>query len=127
MINPQTISLDFASLEFYDNYVIATINEGVVFDKHHFNIFNDLFEEQYPNQKYGYISMRKYDYTVNPTCYINANEFPNLIGMAVCCFSQLSHDIANFEKSFYKKPMEAFFSQEACVAWLEQLITKERI
>jgi hypothetical protein len=87
-------------------------------------IFYNLFEEYYPNQKFGYISNRKFDYSVNPTCYLESERFPNLLGMAMWCHSESSYKTTQFEKTFYDRPFSAFYSLEDCKNWIKGIILK---
>jgi len=124
LISPKIVELDFVELELHPDYLISTINEGVVFEKEHLVIFYNLFEEYYPNQKFGYISNRKFDYSVNPTCYLESERFPNLLGMAMWCHSESSYKTTQFEKTFYDRPFSAFYSLEDCKNWIKDIILK---
>jgi hypothetical protein len=124
LVSPKIVKLDFVELELHPDYLISTIKEGVVFEKEHLVIFYNLFKEYYPNQKFGYISNRKFDYSVNPTCYLESERFPNLLGMAMWCHSESSYKTTQFEKNFYDRPFSAFYSLEDCKNWIQDIILK---
>ena len=118
----KTIELDFVHIELYENYLISTVKEGMVFDKNELNIFYEIFETNFPGRAFGYISDRKFDYTVNPTCYLESSKYPNLLGMAIFCHNKKSFQTAQFECSFFNRPMEAFYSKEEAINWISNLI-----
>ncbi len=122
--SPKIINLDFVQVEIHANYLISTIQEGIVFSTAHLETFYTLFETHYPNKKFGYISNRKFDYSVDPTCYKDAVKYPNLLGFAVWCHSEASFNTTQFEKSFNSKPFEGFYTFEECKIWIETLISK---
>ncbi|GEQ86270.1 hypothetical protein ULMS_17780 [Patiriisocius marinistellae] len=114
--------LEFAQIEIHDFFVIATIKEGIVIDKDHRELFHDIFNQYFSNTLFGYISNRKFDYTVDPTSYLEKGHFPNLIGMAVICYNDSSVATANFEKQFYQRPMEICNNLESSKKWIKNMI-----
>jgi hypothetical protein len=119
---PKTIELDFVHLELHELYAIASIKEGVVFDRDHLKVYDKVFKEHYPERLFGYISNRKYDYTVNPTCFLQTNLSPRLVAVAMWCHTERSFNNALFERSFYKRPAEAFYTKEECQQWIIEQI-----
>lgn len=114
------IDVDFAQFELHEHYLIATINEGVIFDRPHLIKFHEVFDKHYFNRPFGYISNRVNDYTINPTCYVESNNFdPNIVGIATMCYSDVTYQNAKFTERFLKWPHRAFFKMEDCVNWIE--------
>lgn len=124
MLSPllKTISLDFVQIELYKNYLISTIKEGVLFGKKELNIFYEIFDHYFPGKPFGYIADRKFDYTVDPTCYLKSSEYPSLLAMAILCHNEKSFQTAEFESKFFNKPMEAFYSKKESIEWISNLI-----
>ena len=125
MLSPEPIliELDFGTLEIHDHCVISTIKEGVLFDKEErkklFKVFDAYFEEK----PFVYISNRKNDYTVNPTSYLQEDDYSNqLVGMAVLCYSKSSYQTALFEKKFYSRAFNVFYNIEACKLWANEIL-----
>ncbi len=123
---PKTIDFGFAEVQLFDNYIISTIKEGLVFDLEHQKKFYGIFDLYYPNKPFGYISNRKYDYTVNPTSYFEHSKYPRMVCMAVLCYNESSYRMAEFEKAFYKHPFKPFFTLEECIDWINEEITKHK-
>lgn len=117
------IELDFARLELYEDYLVSTIHEGVLFKREHLESFYEVFDIYYPGKPFGYISNRQYEYTIDPTCYLNSNESPWLAAMAVLCNTENTFNMALFERKFYKnRPFKPFYDQNECLQWLTHKI-----
>jgi len=115
---PTIVNLDFARLELFEDYLISTIHEGVVFNLEHLEKFYQIFDSHYCNKPFGYISNRKFDYTVDPTCYLMEYQYPKLVGISILCHSESTFNTAQFEKTFYKRPFEVFYKIENCKKWI---------
>ncbi|MDX1462462.1 MAG: hypothetical protein R3359_05355 [Marinirhabdus sp.] len=120
------IQLPFAQLEIYDDYVISTINEGVVFDTPHLEKLHEVFVLYFPNRPFGYIANRVNDYTVNPICYVKAKLLEQMAGMAVWCHTERNYQTAVFTKPFFPRAYEPFFKLEECVLWIEKQLESDR-
>jgi len=120
MLSPflKTIELDFATISLYEDYVISTIKEGVLFDSEEQKIIYSIFNTYYPYRSFGYISNRKFDYTVNPSIYLKSTDFEHLVGMTVVCYSESSFKIATFEKAFFNGPFNVFYKVGDCEKWI---------
>ena len=120
------IDIGFASFELYDDYLVGTINEGVLFSSFHLLKFHEIFDEHYSGRPFGYISNRKYDYTIDPTAYFELSTYSKrLVGIAVLCYSENSFNNTNFAKQFIDRPQEAFYTKEECISWLNNLLSKK--
>lgn len=120
------IDIGFANIELYENYLVGTINEGILFSSFHLVKFHEIFDQHYSNRAFGYISNRKYDYTIDPTAYFELSSYSmRLKGIAVLCYSENSYNNANFAKQFIKRPQEPFYTIEECVKWLNNLLGKK--
>jgi hypothetical protein len=58
---PRILDLDFVYLELFDNYIISTIKEGVVFNEEHLEQFYTIFDTYYPYKSVAYISNREHE------------------------------------------------------------------
>lgn len=125
MSSPLKLSLDidFAHFDLHENYLVATIKEGVVFDTPHLIKFHEIFDKHYYNRPFGYISNRINDYTINPTCYIETKKFSSkIVGVATLCYSEVTYINANFAERFFDWPHKAFYTMDECVEWIESLL-----
>ncbi len=121
--SPLRIAIDFAHFELYEHYLVATIHEGVIFDTPQLHKFHEIFDKHYYNRPFGYISNRKNDYTINPTCYIESKKYDtNIVGIATLCYSEVTFRNATFAERFFEWPHRAFYTMEECVDWIESLL-----
>ncbi|MBW2960634.1 hypothetical protein [Mesonia aestuariivivens] len=109
---------DIAYIEFYEDYVISSVKEDVIFDLDELNWLFMLLEEHYPNQSFGYISNRKYNYNLNPTNYEMINLYEKIVCHAVVYHSEIGKKIAVFEKNFSTNAFEIFDSLEKAKEWV---------
>ncbi|MCM4156030.1 hypothetical protein [Gramella sp. AN32] len=109
--------IDFATIEFYPNFVVAIINPEENLDLPQVRILEDIVEDYYKGNEYIYLSYRKNDYSVNPLLYSSLIDIKSLkaIGIVSESFSRLQ--IANFEKQFCPIPYEIFNSLDEAKAW----------
>lgn len=124
----QVVVLDFATIQLFDNYLISTIHEGVIFDKPQLEQFYEIFDEHYSNRPFGYISNRIHEYSIVPTCYLKSTESPWLAAMGVYCISERAYDMALFEQKFYtKRPFKPFRIMDDCMDWVQHHIARHNI
>lgn len=124
-ISPVVLNLDFAEIEIYPNYIISKIQEGIIFSVEHLEILNTVFQEYYPNKRFGYVSNRINDYSVDPICYLDSKRFINLSCIAVWYHNETTLNTTKIEKSFNSNPFEAFETLDECVSWIEKILSEE--
>ncbi len=115
-------SLDFGNLIFYDNYLISVINEGVEFKKKENDILLQMSRDHFKNIPYGYISYRKYSYSVDPFVYIESSKEVNMKAISIVCnsdYKKLSFDI---EKLFISKELQHFENLKDAVNWIQNVL-----
>lgn len=121
------LDVGFANFQFYDIYVIATVGEGVVLGKEEMAKFYEVFENQYGDKPFGYISNRKNDYTINPLYYKEIEKYNiNIVGVATLCYSKESYDMALFAEQFFSWPHAAFYTLEDCISFITEQYKKEK-
>lgn len=119
-MDDKVIDIGIGTAKIFDNIIEITINEGITFKTEDLkNLFN-LFDTQFPDKKFGYLSNRKNDYSIDLSPALYKAFHANLTATATVCYSDLSFKNAKFEKEFYKhKPFEAFRDYEEAVNWLK--------
>lgn len=118
---PRKLTLGFAEIGLYENYVVSSINEGVVLDENHLAELFEIFDSYYKDRPFVSIANREHDYTIDPNL-LRDNKHPFLLGIAVICYNESSMEIANFEKKFYSGKYEIFGTIEDAVEWANELI-----
>lgn len=116
--------LDIGKFYFYENYMVAEINEGLAF---HFGNATEMLKltKQHYNSKtpFVYISNRKNSYSFNPTSHFKSVPmFPNIKGFASVTYDAINTEIAEMEHLFFTIPSKNFNSLEDAINWVEELI-----
>ncbi|MEL6810604.1 MAG: hypothetical protein AAFP76_04660 [Bacteroidota bacterium] len=120
--SPTIIELDFITIELFESYAVTTIKDGVAFDFEHLETISEVFKTNYTDGPFVSIANRKFDYTVNPTCLMRSDYIPNLLGIAVICYSRSAFETALFEQKFYSKPFKVFHTLSEGIVWGQQLL-----
>ena len=118
------IDSEIAYMEFYDNYVISSIKEDIIFDIEELHYMVNIMDDQFPDKNFGYIANRIYSYNMNPVTYPVSSIHERLSAMAIVCYSDVSRKTALFEKDFFKKPFEVFDEIEEAKKWLQEILKK---
>ena len=118
------IRLKFCTLTFFDNYVIAVINEGEHVDHKLNEILIENIELHF-KKPYVYITNRINSYSVDPNIYHRASEVQNLAGFAVVSKEYKTKINAQIEKMFFGKPFEIFTTLEDAIEWKDQLFEND--
>ena len=122
----KTHRLKFTILEFFDDFVVSTLFENIIFDQKCVDILRDICLEFYKDESFVYISQRNVDYNVDPTIYRSLTNIRPLIGVAVVSHNISAMKMANFEKKFSPLPYEIFFEMEDAMEWAEELIRNKK-
>ena len=124
---PLLLDIGFVSFELYDDYLVATVREGVVLEAKEMKKFYEVFDAHYSGRPFGYISNRKFDYTINPTYYKEVEKFDfDLVGAATLCYSGASYDMAKFAEKFFNWEHEAFYTLEESISYIKDLLKKNK-
>lgn len=70
----RTIELDFTSIEFYENYEVSRLKEGIIFSQEQLQELIDICSDFYVENKFVYLSHRIHNYNVNPTIYLGLEK-----------------------------------------------------
>ncbi|WGD34447.1 hypothetical protein [Olleya sp. YS] len=115
--------LKFCTLLFSDNYVISTINEGVIFGKVESRLQSSEILDVFNDKPFVYISNRINSYSVDPTIYIESSQICNLSGFAAV-IGEFSNRNVEVERLFLNKPFESFSNLEDAKIWANNILSK---
>lgn len=118
----KTIELDFTKLEFYDGFVISTINAETIFDNFHVSRLVEVCTNFYGEKDFVYVANRINDYNVNPVIYLELGNIKKLKGVAIVIKKESGLRTANFEKHFSPFPVELFNNLQEAQVWALSLI-----
>ena len=120
----KTLELKFTALEFFENFVVSTLFESIIFDQKCVDELEAILLSYFGDRSFVYISHRKADYNVDPTIYRNLKNIIPLKGIAVVSLNPSAITMATFEKKFSPIPYELFIEMEDAMEWAEELVKK---
>ncbi|RMA66293.1 hypothetical protein [Ulvibacter antarcticus] len=112
--------LDFATLDFYDTYVVCKIAQGVAIDTAKVIVLHKIYREYFGDRQYGYIFDRTSDFTINPISYMQCEYYPDLTAFAIVAINSTTKKMVKFEENFSKMPLKTFDTLEEAQIWMEQ-------
>ncbi|MGB3776559.1 MAG: hypothetical protein WA951_14970 [Leeuwenhoekiella sp.] len=115
------IVLDFAKIEFFENYVISQVKENTTIDQEHFSLFKKLFTAHFIDRPYVYIADRSKSYSVNPLAYMHFDFSDILKGIGIVTTGKIATSNAQFEKKFIEMPFRIFKTMDEAIQWAHML------
>ena len=118
----EIMELEFGQVRIFQNILIAELNEGVLFNADNNSELLKIGTEVFKNRPYGYISLRKNSYAVDPLVYREAALAENLKAIAVVSENELIKlNAHNVERQFYKDSgsFEVFDNLDEAINWIQ--------
>ncbi|MCK0158764.1 STAS/SEC14 domain-containing protein [Cellulophaga sp. F20128] len=114
--------LESGKIFVYDNYMVSSFDEGttVTLEKA-FQIIG-ISEIHFRDKDFGYISLRKNSYAIDPNIYNYIRGFENLKAFAIVSIKEIDMHNFKIEKMFYKKPMKFFIDYSNALIWVKRRI-----
>lgn len=117
--------LDIGVVQVFDNYMVSIFKEGVTVTLERAYQIIGISEIHFREKKFGYISLRKNSYAVDPVIYTYVRGLENLKAFAIVSKKEIDMHNFKIEKMFYKKNMEFFIEYENAVSWTKKRVTKK--
>ena len=118
-------SLDIGTIQVYDNYIVASFDEGATVTLERAYQIIGITEIHFRNQNFGYISLRKNSYAIDPIIYTYLRGLENLKAFAIVSKKQIDMHNFKIEKMFYKKNMEFFIEFDNAVSWIKKRVKRK--
>ncbi|KQC29402.1 hypothetical protein [Flagellimonas eckloniae] len=118
--------LDIGSVQVFDNYMISTFDEGATVTLERAYQIIGISEIHFRDKDFGYISLRKHSYAVDPTIYNYLRGLENLKAFAIVSKKEIDMHNFKIEKLFYKKNMEFFIEYDNALAWVKKRLKKNK-
>ena len=118
--------LDIGSVQVYDNYMVSTFDEGATVTLERAYQIIGISEIHFREKDFGYISLRKNSYAVDPTIYNYIRGLENLKAFAIVSKKEIDMHNFKIEKLFYKKNMEFFIEFDNALAWVKKRLKNNR-
>ncbi|MCX2680872.1 STAS/SEC14 domain-containing protein [Galbibacter sp. EGI 63066] len=112
-----TYQFDFGEVKIYPSFAIGIMNDGIDLDLEILSELTTIVEKHYRNKYYGYISLRKNSYSVNPILYTYIKKSTNLKSIAIVSEKDIFKYNFKIEQYFFSKKMQLFKSLDEAVTW----------
>ena len=122
-MNYPTIELDFGSVSIHEDFIVAKMNEGILFDISKNETLLEIGSEVFQGKPYAYISHRVNSYAVDPMVYKQSAKFQNLKVIAVVSDNDMTRTLAStVEKEFYidANSFKVFAKLEDATSWVQE-------
>ncbi|NRD20262.1 hypothetical protein HNV08_09410 [Winogradskyella eckloniae] len=121
----KTVETEFCTVNFYENYIITIIKEGIHIEQYHNETLINMAEDHYKSTPFVYITHRIHSYSVNPNIYKTTSKMKSLAGFAVVTKDYKALKNAQIEKLFLNKPFEIFSNLEDALTWKDELLNSK--
>ncbi|MUH37536.1 STAS/SEC14 domain-containing protein [Zobellia amurskyensis] len=114
--------LDVGKIQVYENYMVSLFDEGATLTLERVYQIIGISEIHFRDKNFGYISLRKNSYAVDPTIYTYLRQLDNLKALAIVSVKEIDMHNFKIEKLFYKKPMKFFIEFDNAVTWVKRRV-----
>ncbi len=114
--------LEIGKIQVYDDYMVAIFEEGATLTLERTYQIIGISEIHFREKDFGYISLRKHSYAVDPTVYSYLRELDNLKAFAIVSVKEIDMHNFKIEKLFYKKPMKFFIEFDNALTWVKRRV-----
>lgn len=114
--------LEVGKIQVFDDYMVSIFDEGATLTLERAYQIIGISEIHFREKPFGYISLRKNSYAIDPTVYTYLRELENLKAFAIASVKEIDMHNFNIEKMFYKKPMKFFIKYDNALAWVKRRV-----
>ncbi len=114
--------LEIGKIQVYENHMVSIFDEGATLTLERAYQIIGISEIHFRNRDFGYISLRKHAYAIDPTIYSYIRELENLKAFAIVSIKEMDMHNFKIEKLFYKKPMKFFIEYDNALAWVKRRV-----
>lgn len=118
--------LDIGTVQVYDNYMVSTFEEGATVTLERAYQIIGISEIHFRGRPFGYISLRKNSYAIDPIIYTYLRGLENLKAFAIVSKKEIDMHNFKIEKLFYKKNMEFFIEYENALTWVKKRLKPKK-
>ena len=111
--------LEIGKVQVYENYMVSIFDEGATLTLERAYQIIGISEIHFRHKNFGFISLRKNSYAVDPTIYNYLKELENLKAFAIVSVKEIDMHNFKIEKLFYKKPMKFFIEYDNALKWVK--------
>lgn len=115
-------NLEVGKIQVFDDYMVSIFDEGATLTLERAYQIIGISEIHFRNKNFGFISLRKNSYAIDPTIYNYLKELENLKAFAIVSVKEIDMHNFKIEKLFYKKPMKFFIQYDNALKWVKRRI-----
>jgi hypothetical protein len=115
-------NLEIGTVQVYKDYMVATFEEGATLTLERAYQIIGISEIHFRDKPFGYISLRKNSYAIDPTIYSYLRELENMKAFAIVSVKEIDMHNFKIEKLFYKKPMKFFIEFDNALLWVKRRV-----
>lgn len=115
-------NLEIGVVQVYKNYMVAIFEEGATLTLERAYQIIGISEIHFRDRPFGYISLRKHSYAIDPTVYTYIRELENMKAFAIVSVKEIDMHNFKIEKLFYKKPMKFFIEFDNALSWVKKRV-----
>ena len=112
--------LDIGVVQVFDDYMVTNFDEGATVTLERVYQIIGISEIHFRDRDFGFISLRKNSYAIDPTIYNYVRGLDNLKAFAIVSKKEIDMHNFKIEKLFYKKSMEFFIEFDNALAWVKK-------
>lgn len=116
-------NLEVGKIQVFDDYMVSIFDEGATLTLERAYQIIGISEIHFRDKNFGFISLRKNSYAIDPTIYSYLKELENLKAFAIVSVKEIDMHNFKIEKLFYKKPMKFFIEYENALKWVKRRIS----
>ena len=114
--------LDIGVVQVFENYMVSIFDEGATLTLERAYQIIGISEIHFRDRNFGFISLRKNSYAIDPTIYNYLRELKNLKALAVVSVKEIDMHNFKIEKLFYKKHMKFYIDYDNALAWVKRKV-----
>ncbi|MDE3741200.1 STAS/SEC14 domain-containing protein [Maribacter polysaccharolyticus] len=115
-------NLDIGVIQVYDNYMVAKFEAGASLTLERVYQIIGISEIHFKGKPFGYISLRKNSYAIDPMIYTYLRKMDNMKAFAIVSVKEIDMHNFKIEKLFYRKPMKFFIEYDNALVWVKKRI-----
>jgi hypothetical protein len=114
--------LEVGTVQVYNDYMVSMFDEGATLTLERAYQIIGISEIHFRDRNFGFISLRKNSYAIDPTIYNYLKELDNLKAFAIVSVKEIDMHNFKIEKLFYKKPMKFFIEFDNALKWVKRRV-----
>ena len=114
--------VEIGTIQVFEDYMVAIFEEGSTLTLEIVYQIIGISEIHFREKNFGYISLRKNSYAIDPTVYNYIRELKTLKAFAIVSVKEIDMHNFKIEKMFYKKPMKFFIEYDNALAWVKRRV-----